>query len=80
MGMFKRGTKAADRESVAANTRRSPRRQSSPGPLEIKLLALEALAMGLSRKEVAEMVGVATVTLSAWQHRYDTGGLPGLYR
>jgi transposase len=80
MGLFKRGTKPSDRESVAANTRRTTRRQSSPAPLEIKLLALEALATGLSRREVAGMVGVATVTLSAWQHRYDTGGLPGLYR
>jgi len=56
------------------------KRQSSPAPLEVKLLALEAVAAGLSRKEVAEIVGIATVTLGAWQKQYDTGGLPGLYR
>jgi transposase InsO family protein len=80
MGLFKRVTKPADATSAVANTRRTGKRQSPPAPLEIKLLALEALATGLSRKEVAEIIGVATVTLSAWQHQYDTGGLPGLYR
>lgn len=80
MGLFKRGTKPADGESALANTRRTGKRQSSPAPLEIKLLALEAVATGLSRKEVAEIIGVSAVTLSAWQKQYDTGGLPGLYR
>lgn len=80
MGLFKRGTKPADATSVAANTRRIGKRQSPPAPLEIKLLALEALATGLSRKEVAEIIGVAAVTLGGWQKQYDSGGLPGLYR
>ncbi len=80
MGLFKRGTKPVDGESAPANTRRTTKRQSPPAPLEIKLLALEALATGLSRKEVAEVIGVSTGTISAWQQQYDTGGLPSLYR
>ncbi len=55
-------------------------KKGAPAPLEVKLLALEAVASGLSRREVAELVGVASVTIGAWQRQYDTGGLPGLYR
>jgi len=49
-------------------------------PLEIKLLALEAIQHGLNRSEVAEIIGVAAVTVSSWQKRYDAEGLAGLYR
>jgi transposase InsO family protein len=41
---------------------------------------LEALQTGLTKAEVAEIVGVAPITVSNWQKKYDTEGLPGLYR
>jgi transposase InsO family protein len=80
MKLFKRGKKPAAQGAGGANTRRTGKRQSPPAALEVKLLALEALATGLSRKEVAEIIGVSAVTIGAWQKQYDTAGLPGLYR
>ena len=56
-------------------TRRSP-----PVPLEVKLLALEALQTGLTIKEVAGIIGVSGVTLSNWRKQYNDKGLGGLYR
>jgi transposase InsO family protein len=81
MKLFKRPRGAAS-STPPTTPDNAPRkkRQSSPAPLEVKLLALEALAAGLSRKEVAAIVGVATVTIGTWQKQYDTAGLPGLYR
>jgi transposase len=48
--------------------------------MEVKLLALEALQTGLTKAEVADIVGVAPITVSSWQKKYDAEGLPGLYR
>ncbi|MCL1595316.1 MAG: helix-turn-helix domain-containing protein [Actinomycetia bacterium] len=46
--------------------------------MEVKLLPLEALQTGLTKAEVAEIIGVARVTVSNWQQKYDEEGLPGL--
>lgn len=81
MRLFKRETTAP--AAVPESTPKAPKaakRQSSPATLEVKLLALEALGSGLSRKDVAEIIGVSAVTLGAWQQLYDKDGLPGLYR
>jgi len=77
MGLFNRkkpGSEEAEKPPTPT------RRRSHIVPLEIKLLALEALQTGLTRGEVAGIIGVAPVTLSKWQKKYDDQGLPGLYR
>jgi transposase InsO family protein len=56
------------------------RRRPTFCAMEVKLLALEALQVGLTRAEVAEIVGVAPFTITTWQKKYDAEGLPGLYR
>jgi len=56
------------------------RRRPTFCAMEVKLLALEALQTGLTKAEVADIVGVAPITVSSWQKKYDAEGLPGLYR
>jgi hypothetical protein len=59
MRLFKRGSSASGQApDPTLKTVRTGKRQSSPAALEVKLLALEALATGLSRREVAEIIGV----------------------
>lgn len=57
----------------------SKRRHSKPSPLEVKLLALEALSEGLTQRDVAEIIGVGPQTVGNWQKLYDEGGLAALY-
>lgn len=76
MKLFKRGR---TRTEPLAESPRVTHSRSSPVTLEVKLLALEALASGLRRKDVAEVIGVSAVTLGSWQKLYDESGLPGLY-
>ena len=46
-------------------------RRSPPVPLEVKLLALDALQTDLSVKEVADIIGVCGTTLSNWRKQYS---------
>jgi transposase InsO family protein len=48
--------------------------------LEVKLLALRAVESGLTRTEVAELIGVHDHTLSAWRKRFDEGGVEAFVR
>jgi len=81
MRLFRRNksTPPSAAEPTPKSQSSSPKRRPLL-PLEIKLLALDALQQGLTRSEVAEIVGVATVTISAWQKKYDTEGIAGFYR
>lgn len=72
-------------EAVAADTgqvqpARTGVHRSSPQPLEVKLLAIEALENGLERKEVAPLIGVTPTTLGAWHKSYREGGVSALTR
>ncbi len=53
-------------------------KRSPPVALEVKLLAIEALESDLSLGDVAEIVGVAETTLSAWRRQHQEGGLKTL--
>jgi len=80
MGLFNRSKSRSDSsEQAPASGRSAPRKRHTLTPLEIKLLALEAIQNGLTRSEIAEIVGVAPITISSWQKKYDAEGLPGLY-
>ncbi|MEZ4389048.1 MAG: helix-turn-helix domain-containing protein [Candidatus Krumholzibacteriia bacterium] len=81
MRLFKRKqtTPKSPPEVPAKTTGGAPKRRSVT-PLEIKLLALDALQQGLTRGEVATIIGVAPVTVSGWQKKYDSEGLAGFYR
>jgi transposase InsO family protein len=81
MGLFNRKKAPAKPADKPLEQGRTPsRRRAAITPLEVKLLALEALQNGLTRSEVAEIIGVAAVTIGAWQKKYDSDGLRGLYR
>lgn len=49
---------------------KTPVKRNPPAPLEVKLLAMEALETGLTTKQVAEIVGVTDTTVKAW---FDPG-------
>jgi transposase InsO family protein len=48
--------------------------------MEVKLLALEALASGLSAQEVGELVGVGSGTIHKWRKDHAEGGVPAMCR
>ena len=73
----KESTPAADTGKVQPATKKP--KTGHPSPLEVKLLAMEALEAGLSASQVAEIVGVTETTISAWRKQYREGGLKGLY-
>ena len=78
MRLFRR--KQQTRKEAATGQRAVVRRRPIFCPMEVKLLALEALQTGLTKAEVADIIGVAPITVSSWQKKYDAEGLPGLYR
>ena len=49
-------------------------------PAEVKLLAVEALELGLSAEEVSEIVGAGSSTLVKWRGLYREGGEKALIR
>jgi transposase InsO family protein len=49
-------------------------------PLEVKLLAVEALRAGLGATEVGELVGVTDSSVSKWRKLHDAGGVEALRR
>ena len=80
MGLFRRKkTSPRESDSLVPRSPAASRRKATLTPMEVKLLALEALQTGLTKAEVAEIIGVAGVTVSNWQKKYDEEGLPGLY-
>ena len=78
MRLFRR--KQQTSKEAATGRGAAVRRRPILCPMEVKLLALEALQTGLTKAEVADIVGVAPITVSSWQKKYDAEGLPGLYR
>ncbi len=60
--------------------RKTTGRRSPPVPLEVRLLAMEALGTDLTLKEVADIIGVSSVTLGSWRKLYQEGGVEALYR
>ena len=77
MRLFRR--KQQTRTEAAPGQRAAVRRRPIFCQMEVKLLALEALQTGLTKAEVADIIGVAPITVSSWQKKYDAEGLPGLY-
>jgi len=71
-------TAATDTGKVQPARKTTGRR--SPVPLEVKLLAMEALEADLTVKQVAEIIGVAGVTVSAWRKQYRDGGVTVMCR
>ncbi len=49
-------------------------------PLEVKLLAVEALAAGLKAAEVGELVGVTEKSVHKWRKLHEMGGVDALRR
>ena len=78
MRLFRR--KQQTRKEATTGRGTVARRHPTYCPMEVKLLALEALQTGLTKAEVADIIGVAPITVSSWQKKYDAEGLPGLYR
>lgn len=63
----------------AQRTKRSVKR-FPPVAMEVKVLAIEALEVGLSAQEVGELVGVGSGTIHKWRKEYAEGGVQGLCR
>ena len=83
MAFWSRKKKKEQREPSAESrprARRSRARKTRFLPLEVKLLALEALVAGLSPGAVAELAGVSPSTVSSWRRAYDQGGIRGLVK
>jgi transposase InsO family protein len=55
-------------------------KRSPPVPMEVKILAIEALDSGLSADEVGELVGVGSGTIHKWRKDYEASGVQGLCR
>ncbi len=49
-------------------------------PLEVKLLAMDALAAGLSLTEVGDLIGVTDTSVHNWRKLHDQGGVEALRR
>lgn len=48
--------------------------------LEVKLLALEAMDSGLTREEIAALIGVHPQTVSEWRKKHADGGIEAFLR
>jgi transposase len=53
-------------------------RRADKPHLRMKAAALWNLGRGKARREVAEFLGVSTVSISAWRKRFRTQGIAGL--
>jgi len=73
----KRKSRPAPREASLPTT---PAKKRKVVPVEVKLLAVDALAVGLSSAEVCELVGVSYSALANWRKRYLEGGAQSLMR
>lgn len=69
-------TPAAD--AGKAEPARAVAHRSPPVPLEVKLLAMQALEADLTTKEVATIIGAAAVTVANWRKQYRNGGIEAL--
>ena len=54
-------------------------KRSPPVPMEVKVLAIEALEAGLSAEEVGELAGVIPATIQKWQKQCAEGGIEALF-
>lgn len=72
----KKRQKVKSETKVSSSTARKGKKKTIV-PLEVKLLAMEAIDTGLSAKEVAEMVGVAFSTVSKWCSVWRKSGVDG---
>ena len=61
-------------EPVAEPKKRTRR---PPVAMEVKLAAIEAVSLGLSGTEIAELVGVSDTTIHDWRRQYEAGGIEG---
>jgi len=73
----KESTPACDTGKV--QKAKAPVKRNPASPLEVKLLAMEALETGLTTNQVAEIVGVTDTTIKAWRKQYQDNGVKGLY-
>jgi len=84
MGFWKRGKsrrKASHPSEVGAMpVAESVVKRSQPMPLEVKLLAMEALESDLTPQDVGELVGVTDTTITTWRKLYREGGVSALCR
>jgi transposase InsO family protein len=85
MAFWKRKKRATSVAPVTADTGKAQPakktiRRSPPAPLEIKLLALEALDADLTPTDVAQIIGVSDATIHGWRKQYRDGGVEALYR
>ena len=72
--------KSKKRAAETPSPKITPRR-SSPGrrfPVEIKLLAAQAKEAGLSPKEVGDLIGASSFSVSKWHKLYQEGGSEAL--
>jgi transposase len=84
MGFWKRGKsrpKAPRQgETGAVQAVKSSAKRSQPAPLEVKLLAMEALEADLTPQDIGELVGVSDTTITTWRKLYQEGGVSALSR
>jgi transposase InsO family protein len=80
----KKKDEAAESES-GKKANPEPRKEGKryPGrgvPLEVKLLAMQALELGLTLSEVGDVVGVTDTSVSNWRKLHELGGVEALRR
>jgi len=84
-GKSKKSKKAAAKKSdQPADTGKAQKakkkiKRSPPAPLEIKILAVQALEAGLSSGEVSELAGVSSTTICNWRKLHQDGGVEALF-
>ena len=81
--MFWRRKREKFDQQVAVSPPESGKKRPVRGPsvaMEVKLAAVDALALGLSSTEVAELVGVSDTTILKWRRTFDKGGIEAFRR
>lgn len=78
MAFWKKKKRSSARSTEEHEARPAKRRRILP--LEVKILAVEARAAGLTAKEISEVTGSSPGTIDKWYKTYKTGGTEGLVR
>jgi transposase InsO family protein len=73
----KRKRPALEAETTAPGKHRKKRKVT---PVEVKLLAIDALKAGITSSEVCELIGVSNAALGKWRKLYQEGGDGALAR
>ena len=81
MGFWKKRRKADKAtEERPAKGKRSKKRKRRIAPVEVKIMAMEALESGLTVTEVAALAGVSTTSVHKWRKAWRQDGVSGLAR